>query len=145
MMEQFPEDNSRRNEIRRPGLLTAACILSFIGSGAGLFSYLIVSFSYQQFMEAFREMTVDLPGFDILMAASRGFFISGMVLYLASFTGVWLMWKLRKTGFHLYLPAQVLLIIQPYLYLDLPGFPFLQIAGTAIFLLIYGLHLKIMS
>lgn len=145
MMEPLQGEDSQRQPVRRPVLLTVACILSYLGSGAGLFSYLVVSFSYQKFMSAFQEMTLDMPGFEMLREASRGFFISGMVLFLGSFTGVWLMWKLRKAGFHLYLMAQVLLLIQPYLYLDLHGFPLFQVAGTGIFLLVYGLHLKIMS
>ena len=138
-------DPTRRPAIRRPALLTAACLLSFLGSGAGLFSYMMFSLSYQELMDAFREVSWELPGMELLMNASRGFFVTGFVLYAASFSGVLLMWRLKKPGFHLYLMAQILLVLQPYLYLDLPGFPFLQIAAAGIFIFVYGIHLKIMS
>jgi hypothetical protein len=129
--------------VKRPALLTAACILSFIGSGAGLFSYLLFSLSYSELLNAISESGLHFPGTEIILEASRGFFVSGTLLYAASLLGVSLMWRLRKVGFHLYVAAQLLLILHPYLYLEMPGWPYLQVIFTGIFIFIYSLHLKI--
>lgn len=131
--------------MKRPSLLTVLCILSFIGSGAGLFTYSVVSFSYQEFMAALDEVQLDLPGMELIRTASKGFFISGTLLFAASFYGVLKMWKMKKVGFHFYTIAQVLLVIHPLMYLDAQGFPWMQLILTFSFILLYGLHLKNMS
>ena len=131
--------------VKRPDLLTALCIITFIGSGLGLFTYLLVTLSYDEFMNALQDVTLDLPGIDLIKNANKGFFIAGTVLFGASLFGALQMWKLKKAGFHFYVTAQVLLVLHPALFLKAPGIPYFQILFTLIFILLYGLHLKNMS
>jgi hypothetical protein len=55
------------------------------------------------------------------------------------------MMQLRKTGFHVYTIAQVLLLLAPmyFMHLTSPGLPELLFTGAFIFL--YSMNLKIMA
>ncbi len=130
---------------KRPQLLTFLCILTFIGSGLAFLTYIIVSFSYEEFMSALQEFNRDIPGLEDLKKANHGFFIIGMILYAFSLFGATRMWRLRKSGFHFYTMAQVLLLIQPYVYLKIQGFPVIQFLLTAIFIGLYAVNLKYME
>jgi hypothetical protein len=133
------------NHRKRPVTLTALCILSFIGSGLAFFTYFTISFSYNEFMKAMGETEFEMPQMEIIQQASRGFFVSGMMLYAGSLIGVSLMWRLRRSGFHFYTISQLLIALQPWVFLKLDNFPFLSLATSVIFILLYGYHLKYMK
>lgn len=125
--------------------LTLLCVLSYIGSGLAFFTYTMVAFSYDEFMRALAEADFQMPQIDLILSASRGFFISGLFLYGASLLGVGLMWRMKKAGFHFYAMSQLLISIHPWIFLDTGPFPFMSVLLSAIFILLYGLHLKQMS
>jgi hypothetical protein len=137
--------NSEKPVRKRPELLSVLCILTFIGSGLAFFTYTVVSFSYEEFMSAMQEIDLNLPGIAELKTANRGFFIIGMILYGASLFGATRMWKMKKSGFHFYTMAQVLLLIQPYVYLKIQGFPVVQFLLSAIFIGLYAMNLNKMD
>jgi len=139
------QGNNMARKAKRPDLLTALCIMTFIGSGLGFLTYFLVTMSFDEFMNALQDVTIDLPGIDLIRNANKGFFLAGTVLFGASLYGAFQMWKLRKTGFHFYVTAQVLLVLHPVLFLKSPGIPYFQILFTLIFIILYGLHLKNMS
>jgi hypothetical protein len=128
----------------RPATLTALCVLSFLGSGLAFFTYTMVALSYEEFMVALREADLQMPQIDLILGASKGFFISGLFLYGASVIGVSLMWRMRKIGFHFYTMSQLLVAFHPWLFLDMGPFPVLSLLISIIFILLYGLHLKYM-
>jgi hypothetical protein len=129
----------------RPVTLTVLCILSFIGSGLAFFTYSMVTFSYQEFMTALQEIQFDLPQVELIRHASKGFFISGMLLQGSSLLGVSLIWRLHKAGFHFYTMSQLLIPFHPWLFLKMDGFPFFSLLISVIFIFLYSLHLKYLS
>lgn len=121
------------------------CILSFIGSGLAFFTYFTIALSFDEFMLAISDAQFDMPQVDIIRQANKGFFVGGMVLYGASLTGVLMMWRLRRAGFHFYAAAQVLIALQPWVFLKLENFPVLSLMASVIFILLYMYHLKFMN
>jgi len=115
---------------QRPQLLTILCILTFIGSGLGAFSNLVVSLSYDMIKE---------------MAESGSFYLVSFVAMFASLFGALQMWKLRKIGFHFYTSAQILLLLLPAIYMPGMENPFLNVIITAAFVILYAGNLKHMS
>jgi hypothetical protein len=130
---------------KRPTTLTVLCIISFIGSGLAFFTYSMVSLSYDEFMTALEDAEFNIPQFEIIRQATKGFFISGMLLYAGSLIGVSLMWRLKKAGFHFYTVSQLLIAIHPWAFLKLDNFPLLSVMASVIFILLYGYHLKYMN
>ena len=141
-MDEIPEQQNERR--KRPQLLTILCILSFIFSGLAFFTFLTASTNFQEFKEAMKNMTMDMPYWEALKNAKQGFYVTGALLYGASLFGVIQMWNLRKSGFHFYLGAQVLLTIYPYIYLKIDYFPLLEMLTTAIFIFLYARNLRYM-
>ena len=75
----------------------------------------------------------------------RGYYFIEMVLYIASFVGVLMMWKLQKRGFHVYTIAQILMLITTSVFVTAKiggGFPFGSVLGTALFVFMYYSHYK---
>ncbi len=140
-----PQQDQLNPPKKRPELLTILCILSFIFGGLALLTYLTASLNFQEFRDALNNMNMDLPQFDALKKANQGFYLMGAILYAASLFGAIQMWQLRKSGFHFYLMAQLLIILHPYIFLKISGFPLLQIISTGIFIYLYSRHLKYMT
>jgi len=131
---------------QRPKLLTVLCILTFIGSGMNFFSNAMIAAFYDAFTEiagTFAEK-FNLPGMDIIMESPPVFFLASAILYAGSFAGAFLMWRLRKTGFHIYTIAQILLIIAPMYFLKMSKPSFFDILFSGIFVVLYSINLKTM-
>jgi len=64
--------------------------------------------------------------------------ITGL-LQIISFTGVVQMWNLRRTGFHLYAIAQLLMLIVSTIYVYKPTntFPMFDLLFASLFILLY--------
>jgi hypothetical protein len=112
-------------------LLRILCVFTFIGSGLGLLSYGIIGLFYNLFSSNLNlipdEQNRQL--IEMLLSAGRLFFILNAILYTVSFAGAWLLWRMKKAGFHLYTGSQLLLLILPLAYIK--GFP---MPGVSIFL-----------
>jgi hypothetical protein len=114
-------------------LLKILCVFTFVGSGLGLLSYGIIGFIHSFFSnnlslipdEQNRELIA------MMLSAGRTFFFLNAILYVASFVGAVLLWRMKKVGFHVYTASQLLLLILPMAYTK--GFP---MPGTNIFLTI---------
>jgi hypothetical protein len=130
---------------KRPATLTVLCIISFIGSGLAFFTYSMISLSYSEFMSALSETEFNMPQFELIRQASKGFFVSGMLLYAGSLAGISLMWRLKKAGFHFYTISQLLIAIQPWVFLKLDNFPLLSVMASVIFIFLYAYHLRYMN
>jgi hypothetical protein len=94
--------------------------------------------------ETFAEK-FNIPGMDLLAEAKPIYFIATAACYAVSLAGALLMWNLRKTGFHLYTIAQILLVIAPMYFFHLPSPSMLDILLSGTFILLYSTNLKIMS
>jgi len=103
------------------------------------------------FFEPFQVIAADLaekftlPGLDIMLNATPVFFLASGLLYIGSLTGALLMWKLRKTGFHTYTIAQILLLIAPVYFLKLPSPSILDLVLSGLFIILYSTQLKSMN
>lgn len=168
MMENPFEEQP--NKIQRPAFLLVLCILTFIGSGWSVLSNLFSLFTADMInttvqMEQYSNMLGNMEN-ESASAFMSGFLNSSMevlqataahaheiaimqlVLSLISLIGAILMFQLRRSGFYLYVAAQILaLFILPYF----AGFSTLVVIGllwsaliSAIFIVLYALNLKFM-
>ena len=141
--DNHPDQTSRKGQ--RPDRLTAVCILSYIGSGAGAFAYIFYTLFYSQVKELYETKVIDIPGIDLLMSGGVRYFLTGAVLFTASFAGIWYMWRLRAFGFHIYTAAQVLLLVLPVTTLKDYPFSYIDLVLTLFFIVFYRFHLKFMN
>ncbi|MCW3102528.1 MAG: hypothetical protein JWO09_968 [Bacteroidetes bacterium] len=106
---------------KRPQFLQVLCILSYIGCGImiliGLFGLKNLFMSVDEIladsnMQMLQEMQPETYARTVAALQYKNInAITGILLPLLSLTGVLFMWKLRKTGFYLYVLGELL----PYL------------------------------
>lgn len=124
----------------RPVLLTILCILSFIGSGLSVITFLALLVGASRLMELFSFM----PGLATGGAGAMGYLAIALVLNLGTLTGAILMWGLKKVGFFIYVAAYVLQFILPLVF-DVATFSILGLIIMAAFIILYGINLKYMK
>ncbi|MCK4570250.1 MAG: hypothetical protein KAT76_08160 [Bacteroidales bacterium] len=138
------QQNITESKPKRPQLLTILCILTFIGSGFGVFVFFIVAVNYEGTMEIMRTVYANMPEARFLLDAPRDFFLISFIISASSVMGAVLMWNLRKTGFHIYTSAQLINLILPFIYFGGETNPFLNILLTALFVYLYARNLQFM-
>ena len=162
---EYQEDYNIEQEEpkKRPEMLTVLCILSFINAVWNGLSNLISFVFYDMFQSVFNQMSEGEGMFEdmaeqmgdswemmveasaMAFSISRGYYFFEMVLYIASFVGVMMMWKLQKRGFHVYTIVQILMLIATSVFVTAKiggGFPFGPIIWTAFFVFMYYPHYK---
>jgi hypothetical protein len=146
-MEEISHNPVQEPAPMRSNLLTILCILTFIGSGINLFSSLIISLFYDQFLDILNNIndTLQLPGIEMIEEGKASFFAASSVIYAGSIAGAILMWKLKKAGFHIYTIFQILLILSPMYFFHLPFPSTLDVIFSGIFIILYSVNLKNMS
>lgn len=146
-MEELQTNNEPKPAGIRPTRLTVLCILTFIGSGMNLFSSLIFAGMYDTFLPVMLELAekFELPGREMLAMTSPAFLMVNAFLYAGSIAGAVVMFKLQKTGFHIYTISQILLLISPMYFLKLPGPGIPELIFTGLFIFLYSTHLKQMQ
>jgi hypothetical protein len=126
---------------KRPQLLSILCVLSFIGSGLAAVSSFFTYLFYDVVVEAIAtgEFDEELLALDFFATISKEYFILHGMLMVVSFTGVWQMWNLRRSGFHLYALSQILVLIVSSIYLYNPAgiSPMFDMLLTTLFILLY--------
>lgn len=130
---------------KRPDTITVLCVLTFIGSGMGVFSFLILSLFYKSLSLYLNESTMTMPEMEVLLNAGIGFFVLSFVCYAVSLFGAIKMWQLKKIGFHLYTIAQLLLLLIPMIFIGKEIFSFVGLFFTLLFVGLYGINLKHME
>jgi hypothetical protein len=156
---------------KRPTFLTVLCILSFIGSGGfgllnSVYQYATFESSYPQkseqlsiALEQLEDAEMD-SGF-IYNNAQNGLIqlekmsqnlelITGAncLFALLSLLGVFLMFKLKKNGFYLYLGANLFWLLVPLALIDFDStllMTMISLGITALFVILYSLNLKHME
>lgn len=130
MENPFQNEWCRR---QRPVFLSVLCILTFIGSGSVILSNLFMIFVADLMnggivMEQYASSVGGVEGVEIpalwqdyvrvmqVMAVhSRDIAVMRLVLGIVSLSGAVLMFRLRRSGFYLYVAAQILMFfIYPY-------------------------------
>jgi len=151
------EENSNEKLITeaRIKMLRFICILTFLWSGfnavaqgmIGAFHNYFISLPVASFKELnFTEVQLKMisESIELIKTGGRFYFLINAALFIFSFTGAILMWKLRRSGFHFYTIAQILLLIIPLIFLKNFQLPGMNILLTAVFVLTYSTFLKIM-
>jgi hypothetical protein len=132
MEENVQTDMTDQKKTERPVFLTVLLILTFIGSGLGLLFGIIGLFtagSASSFMSS-------IPGMPTA-TLTTGMMITSIILSAASLAGAILMWQLKQIGFYLYTLAQIIALIVTFNWFGL--------VISAIFVVLYAIHLKYMS
>lgn len=133
---------------KRPTILTVLCILSFISAGLGCLSALITP----MFSDVMIGFLKNAPDYDetrmgetiLLLQAGWLFYFITFLFALGSLTGVFLMWKLKKAGFHFYALSNIGLLFVPMIMFGTPiGWP--GVFLTASFILLYATNIKYMK
>lgn len=133
------------NRAKRPVLLTILCILTFIGSGSGSVSFLMIYSSYNEILPLMQDYASTFPALKPIMEAPKNFFLAGFLFYIFSLTGASLMWKLKKAGFHFYTGAQIMIVLLPVFFIKDFQFPVLDGLVAALFIAIYYSNYKLFT
>ena len=143
-MEDLPQPTPVPSAPKRPQMLSILCILTFIGSGLNIFSSLFIASFFDTFQVGAEELgeRYDLPGMEVLLSATPGFFLITALLNASSVAGAFKMWQLRKMGFHIYAVAQILLLIAPMYFLKLQSPSIMDLLFTGVFIILYSTQLK---
>ena len=161
-MEYQEDYNIEQEEPKRPEMLTVICVLSFINAVYNGISNFVSFAFYDSFQTVFAQMRNGEGMFadmaeqlgdnwemfaqasSLAFSVGRGYYFLETILYVASFIGVLMMWRLQKKGFHVYTIAQCLMIIMTSIFVTnkIGGFPFGPIFWTAAFVFMYASHYK---
>ena len=146
-MEELHPDPVQEQKPERSRLLVILCSLTFLGSGINFISSILIALFYDQFVVIAEIMSksFNFPGLEMILEGKSVFFALSVFIYIGSFAGAALMWKLKKAGFHVYLISQILLILLPMYVFHLPMPSFLDMILSGIFIILYGSNLKYMS
>lgn len=131
------------NSPKRAQSLTLTCIFTFIGSGLSAFSFLIIYLIFNDI----QILTIDSNYFmeaqqvkELILLAGRTFFLIMLFLCILSIAGAFLMWKLKKIGFHVYTIAQLLMLLIPFFIINGYSIPLPNALITAVFIGAYALN-----
>jgi hypothetical protein len=146
-MEETQANPVQESKPKRPTLLTVLCILTFIGSGMNFFSSLMISLFYDQFTVVAESINKSLrmPGLEMILEGRPAFFAFSALIFAGSALGAILMWNLKKAGFHVYTIFQIILVISPMFFFNLPRPSFQDMIFPGIFIILYSTNLKYMS
>lgn len=125
----------------RPSLLSALCILTFIGSTTGFIGYFLAAI----FFEQLSQLIIQYSSWHTTASVSPLLFTLLMVFYALSLTGAIRMWKLHRDGFFLYTISQLAILFVPVIWINWDAFSFTNSIFITVFVIGYGLNLKKMT
>lgn len=125
-------------KINRTNLLSALCILTFIGSTVSFIGYFLASL----FFDKAAELIIKYSNWYSVDVISPLYFTLFMALSAVSLVGAIRMWKLHRDGFFIYLIAQIIILFLPAVWLGWISFSATQAIFTAIFIGGYALGWK---
>ena len=122
-------------------------VLSIIGSGMSLLSYLLMGCLMPVMKSMFQTGAMLYPDeatvmLEQIFETPRSYYLSCALLYAMSLGGVLLMWKYRKSGFHLYTLAQLLVLLVTILFLGRERLMLGDVMLTLLFIIYYYLSLR---
>jgi len=122
----------------RPSLLSALCILTFIGSGIAFLGY----FAASLFFDQTKEIIVKYSSMHSAESLSPLYFTALMALYALSLVGAIRIWKLHRGGFYLYLLVQLLILFLPPVWMGWESFSTTNAIFTIVFIAGYSMNLR---
>jgi hypothetical protein len=135
-----------QNYVPRLRFLKMLCILTFAGSGLGLFSYGMIGAFYNLFLKTIPSALGEdqQQVIELLLSGGRNFFLLNALLYAVSLRGAYLMFNLKRKGFHFYTVSQLFILISPMLFIKGFQMPWMTVLLSALFIFAYSGFLKIM-
>lgn len=159
------------NQKERPTFLTVLCILTWIGSGLVFIGQLftlataglrkgITDLAEEGIDEAMMELEADSSGMGSIISNFMGqgmqalenlteialIKMAGLALVII---GAVIMWKLKKTGFYLFIGGKLVIIIGVFILMGGSGLAVMSIMGSLVvalaFGIMYGVNLKAMD
>jgi hypothetical protein len=91
------------------------------------------------------ESQLQMDAVELILTVNPMFYLLQAVLFLFSLIGAYLMWNLKKSGFHLYAIAQILLLIIYKVFMTSAPFPLIPMLITITFILLYYRNLQFMK
>lgn len=88
---------------------------------------------------------IDLSALEILISVNSIYFVFQAILFALALYGAYLMWNLKKTGFHFYTISQIVLLILPQIFLSGMPFPTFELLLSLIFVILYAKNLQYMN
>ena len=156
-------DFMQKEPERRPEMLTVLCILSFINAVYnGIVNFISFAF-YDSFVALLEQMRNGEGMFEemaeqvgdnwetmtdaasLAFSVGKAYYFIEMLLFIASFIGVFMMWRMQKKGFHVYAISQILMLITASIFVISKvggGFPLSSVLMTVLFILMYLGHYK---
>jgi hypothetical protein len=130
------------NEIQksRTDILTALCILTFIGSTTSFIVYFLASV----FFEKASAFIIKYSNWHSVEAISPFYFTLFMALSALSLVGAIRMWKLHRDGFFIYTISQLIFLFLPVIWLGWNSFSDTGAIFTAVFVIGYGMNWKLL-
>ena len=122
----------------RPALLTALCILSFIGSTIAFIGYFLAALLF----ERTSELIIKYSSWNSVEAISPLYFTLLMALFALSLVGSIRMWKRHRDGFYLYSIAQLIILFLPAIWINWQAFSLSGAIFTTVFIVGYFLNWK---
>jgi len=148
-MTELQEEEKKNT---RPELLKILCILTFVGSGLALFSDIFMFFTIDIIKEYFNNGLLDFLSKDmdaevleIIFNVNPIYFIFQSILFALTIYGTYLMWNLKKIGFHLYTIGQIILLILPQVFIPSLPFPTFNLLISLIFIFLYAKNLQYLT
>ncbi|HNW69073.1 MAG TPA: hypothetical protein PKI01_01625 [Bacteroidales bacterium] len=137
---EFEEQYARiSTPLKRPDTLNKLCLISFFFSGSmALFSFGGLFFSgwLSDYLQTFEKGFYGIGTSYFLL-----FFLGMFILFCSSFTGVLLMFRLRRSGFWIYLIANVIMLFLSF-FVVMTFFNALFIFGSILFIVLYARQFK---
>jgi hypothetical protein len=146
------ELQEEEKETQRPELLKILCILTFVGTGLSLFSDIIMFFTIDIIKEYFNNgllnflsKDMDAEVLEIIFSVNSSYFVFQGIIFTFTLYGTYLMWNLKKTGFHIYTIGQIVLLIIPQVFIPSLPFPTFNLLISLIFIFLYAKNLKYLT
>lgn len=128
--------NIMDKQAQRPHLLSALCILTFIGSTTAFLSYFLASL----FFEETSQLILKYSSWHSTEDISPLYFTLLMALHAFSLFGAIRMWKLHKNGLWIYVLAQLLIVFLPVIWIDWYALSTVNLIFTGVFVLGYAVN-----
>jgi hypothetical protein len=130
--------NYKMNKAERPRVLEALCLLSFLGSGGAAALYFLAAV----FFGKAKEYILEYSSMHTMESISPVYFLSLSLLFMASFYGVIRMWQLSRSGFFIYVLAQLIILLLPIFWLGTGAFSAVVLIFTLLFAGAYASQYK---
>lgn len=122
-------------------------VLSIIGSGFSLFGNLLTGLAFPTLKMMYETGAMTFPEemtifMERIFSIPRPYFLCSALLYGISLAGVIMMWNLKKSGFHLYTIARLLVLLVTTLFLGREYVALGDIMFTLLFVVFYYISLR---